>query len=239
MDDVYNLHRTAQAIVQQAPDIVGLQEVDNCTSRHPGDDQPALLSSLTGMPFYRYGKMRDFEGGGYGIAILSKHPILDTRVLRYNKPGTNTPPEDCGTPADKDFCQGALAVLVNVTTTTSGPLQLWFVTTHLGLQGAQEDETKQLVPFLTSLGSHVVLCGDMNSVPTDPAMQVLRDAHLQDMWQSCGTGPGFTFNSAAPFERIDFIYRAPKLAPVKCNAFVPDTQASDHRPLVLDVTVLE
>lgn len=39
----------------------GIQEVDNDTARHPGDDQPAILGALTGM-MPVYGKMRNFEG---------------------------------------------------------------------------------------------------------------------------------------------------------------------------------
>ncbi len=39
MDDVYNLSRTAEAIRLLNVDIVGLQEVDNNTDRHPHDNQ--------------------------------------------------------------------------------------------------------------------------------------------------------------------------------------------------------
>jgi endonuclease/exonuclease/phosphatase family metal-dependent hydrolase len=39
MDNVYNLSRTAEAIQHLKVDIVGLQEVDNNTDRHPHDNQ--------------------------------------------------------------------------------------------------------------------------------------------------------------------------------------------------------
>ena len=57
-------------------DVAGVQEVDFCTDRVGGRDQPALLADLSGMPYYRFTRAVDFRGGGYGTLILSKHPIL-------------------------------------------------------------------------------------------------------------------------------------------------------------------
>ncbi len=57
-------------------DIVGLQEVDVCTSRSKGIDQLKKLSELTGMPYYKFSKGINFRGGEYGTGILSKFPIV-------------------------------------------------------------------------------------------------------------------------------------------------------------------
>ena len=57
-------------------DVAGLQEVDYCNDRSGGRDQPALLSEMAGMPYYRFTRAVDFRGGGYGTLILSKYPIL-------------------------------------------------------------------------------------------------------------------------------------------------------------------
>jgi hypothetical protein len=43
-------------------DIIGLQEVDNLTVRTPNQDQMKILSSLTRLPYFRYGKNRDMPG---------------------------------------------------------------------------------------------------------------------------------------------------------------------------------
>lgn len=61
ISDVYNITRTGETIKSLSPMLVGVQEVDNMTARHPGDDQPAILGSITGLTPV-YGKMRDFEG---------------------------------------------------------------------------------------------------------------------------------------------------------------------------------
>lgn len=47
-----------------------------------------MFNVLLCICFGTYSKMRDFEGGGYGIGILSKHPLERVEVFRYAKPGT-------------------------------------------------------------------------------------------------------------------------------------------------------
>ena len=55
----------------EKPDIVALQEVDQKTRRASGVDQPAELARLTGMQVV-FGRNIDFEGGGYGTAVLTE-----------------------------------------------------------------------------------------------------------------------------------------------------------------------
>jgi len=220
-------------------DIIGIQEVDNYTLRHPGDDQTKILSESTGMKFAQFGKMRDFQGGGYGIAILCKHPILDTKLFYYSKPSKNQKMRICGDPAPGDYCQGALAVLVNI-----NGHKFWFVTTHIGLDGVQLNEVTQLFQqFISSTlkpsNYNIFVTGDFNTVPESTAIQYL-SVRLQDMWRSnnnaCGSGDGFTFDSASPFERIDYLFFYKIEHPIKClNASVVNTQASDHRPVLFDL----
>jgi hypothetical protein len=89
ISDIYNLTATATAINEFNVDFVGLQEVDNDTSRHPGQDQPLLLGQLTNMS-YAFGIMRYFEGGFFGIAALSRLPILDIQIFRYSNPNSSS-----------------------------------------------------------------------------------------------------------------------------------------------------
>lgn len=234
IDNVYNISRTAATIKSYKPMLVGLQEVDNNTARHPGDDQPAILAAKTGLA-YRYAKFRNFEGGGYGIAILSALPIEDTIILYYNKPGysINTPPSQCSNPQPRDYCQGALAIRVSMDIPNEFPIPvsgnnnnkqkngvsntkvpLWFATTHLEVDPrgqVQVEEVKQLLHFLSRLTpkAPVILTGDFNSKPTSEAIRlVVSDPgfKMYDVWHMCGVGPGFTYNSSKPFERIDYVF---------------------------------
>jgi len=248
-DQQVNLSRQAQVIIASGADLVALQEVDNRTRRTHDVDQTQQLSQLTSLPFYSYGKMRNFEGGGYGIAIVSRFRILKTEIFHYHLPNETAragtePPARCDVYKMRDYCQGALAVLVQVPNQDETPV--WFVTTHLGLEGVQLNETKQFLnefmPRLQKVAAPgttvpVILTGDFNSVPNDPNHQLLRDKGFADAWQQCGDGPkdeGFTFNSEKPFERIDFVYYTGMTTQPKCKlATVPNTMASDHRPVLV------
>lgn len=69
-------------ITNLQPDLVALQEVDQKTGRSSGIDQAAELGHLTGMHWV-FGKAMDYQGGGYGLAVLSRFPILTaTRGVR-------------------------------------------------------------------------------------------------------------------------------------------------------------
>ncbi len=69
-----DLKKTAEAIKAIDADIIGIQEVDRLTNRSGKVDQAQVLANLTGYNLV-FGKTIDFDGGEYGIAILSKHKI--------------------------------------------------------------------------------------------------------------------------------------------------------------------
>ena len=80
------VRRTATLISSVAPDFVCLQEVDDKTTRSNGIDETARIAELTGMHGV-FGKARDYQGGGYGVAILSKDEPLSvtTRTVEGNE----------------------------------------------------------------------------------------------------------------------------------------------------------
>jgi len=71
-----NLENIAKEIIKYSPDIVGFQEVDKNTQRTDRQDQIKLLAEMTGYPYYKFTKAIDYQGGGYGHAILSRYPIV-------------------------------------------------------------------------------------------------------------------------------------------------------------------
>eukprot|EP01102_Stenamoeba_stenopodia_P010070 TRINITY_DN2993_c0_g1_i1.p1 TRINITY_DN2993_c0_g1~~TRINITY_DN2993_c0_g1_i1.p1 ORF type:complete len:351 (-),score=64.11 TRINITY_DN2993_c0_g1_i1:121-1119(-) len=259
ISDIYNLTATAAAIRSFNVDFVGLQEVDNDTARHPGQDQPILLGEMTGL-VPSYAVMRYFEGGFYGVATLSspRFPILETQIWRYNNPNTtsplvNTPPQDCGNPVTGDYCQGILALRVALD--PMNETQMWFCTTHIGI-GTEIQEAEQIPAFINSLDPQLptILTGDFNSIPSSPAIQFLINASsipsspvtFVDMWAKCSTPagqPGYTFNSSMPTERIDYhlYYQPPSFTDYQlaCQSIeVGVTEASDHRPVVATYNVI-
>ena len=66
------------AIKASGADIIGLQEVDYKTNRAGGIDQAAKIAQLAGYLYYKFFKAFDFNGGGFGVAVLSKYPISNS-----------------------------------------------------------------------------------------------------------------------------------------------------------------
>nr|MDQ3389574.1 hypothetical protein [Gemmatimonadota bacterium] len=77
---VNNLERMATVVRETGADLVLLQEVDRGTLRSGGVDQPATLARLTGL-HAAFGSTLDYQGGEYGIALLSRWPILSDTLL--------------------------------------------------------------------------------------------------------------------------------------------------------------
>jgi hypothetical protein len=81
-DDVVDLERTARVLRALSPDIVGLQEVDERATRSGGVPQAVRLGELLGM-HHAFGRFMDYQGGAYGLAILSRQATAIGRILRH------------------------------------------------------------------------------------------------------------------------------------------------------------
>jgi hypothetical protein len=83
-------------------------------------------------------------------------------------------------------------------------------------------------------GRQRILLGDFNAPPDAPELAPLWD-QLADAWRSGGVGPELTYPAAAPDRRIDYVTVSAKIGVRLVR--VPYTLASDHLPLVADLTV--
>ena len=78
MDGFADYGRTANVILKEKPDVVALQELDSATMRSKGAYVLGELAQRTGM-HATYAPAIDFDGGKYGIGILSKErPLSDS-----------------------------------------------------------------------------------------------------------------------------------------------------------------
>lgn len=80
MDEVTDLGRIAEAIRKVAPDVVAVQEVDSVTGRSGGIDVLRTLGERTLM-FPTYAPAIDFDGGKYGVGMLSKEKPVSYRYI--------------------------------------------------------------------------------------------------------------------------------------------------------------
>ena len=71
MDEKVDIARVAEVILQSAPDVVAVQEIDSVTERSGKVDVLSELGNKVGMHAL-FASAIDFQGGKYGIGILSK-----------------------------------------------------------------------------------------------------------------------------------------------------------------------
>ena len=223
---VDNLRRVAAVIDSANADIVLLQEVDRRTQRSRGADHFAELRDLTGM-FGVFGKSLDYQGGEYGIAVLSRWRVDSVAAVALK---VEPPQERSGTYESRI----ALHVLIH---TERGPVHV--VNTHLDAGGPGTYRKQELIGILAHMqrtvpaDQPVLLGGDLNARPVTDDIAAVAFA-LTDAFGQCGTGPGETFPAHAPDRRIDYLF----YRKARCSAArVVNTQASDHRPFMAIIQI--
>src|SRR5690606_6599330 len=122
--DSIDIDAIAKVIIESGAELVALQEVDVHTIRSgKSSNQAEELGKLTGMDVF-FSKGIDYQGGEYGTAILSKHPITDTH--RYELPNL-------------EGLQSEPRTLAVVTVEVNG-IKLKFANTHLDYTNAENNQ---------------------------------------------------------------------------------------------------
>jgi endonuclease/exonuclease/phosphatase family metal-dependent hydrolase len=216
MDGEFDLPRLARIIDSTEPDLVALQEVDQATARSSGVNELTELGRLTHLHAV-FGKAMEFQGGGYGVGVLSRWPLL--RVDVHPLPG----------PEDREP-RTSLTVAVRVN--RNGPL-LQFTSTHLdsgrdfGNRMAQATElNRQLVHDDRTLA---ILAGDMNSGAETEVMHILGSS-----WSNVSPADPPPLIPTGRPGRVDHVLVRPLSGWKVIEATVVDAPiASDHRPVLV------
>jgi endonuclease/exonuclease/phosphatase family metal-dependent hydrolase len=222
--------RTAETIRRFAPDIVGLQEVDVHWGERSGfEDQATLLGRVLGMQV-RFAPIYTLPGADstrarrqYGVALLSRHKIARWTNDTLTRLSTIFPnPEPAPGPG-----------LLQATLEIDGVLVRVF-NTHLDYRADPRVRRQQVAEMLAYMGSAstpTLVLGDLNANPDAPELQPLFE-RFRDTWQSTGD-PGLTYPADKPVKRIDYVLASSHFQ-VR-SASVPVTEASDHRPVLVDL----
>lgn len=217
-----DLGKLAAVIKESNPDVIGLQEVDDGTRRSGGKRETDELAVLTGMRYRYFGANFDFDGGKYGLAILSKYPLTNARVIRLDRRTTR-----------ENGYEPRIAVAADVAAKGE---KITFVTVHASLHAEERDDNGRAI--LSALGAsapRAIVCGDFNETPSQAIGDLLTGAGMVDAFDEKHRFHfGFTAPADSPRRRIDFIYRG-KTFGKTAHAWVPNTKASDHRPIAVVV----
>ncbi|MBM4380068.1 MAG: endonuclease/exonuclease/phosphatase family protein [Deltaproteobacteria bacterium] len=74
----HGLDAVAGLIQEAHPEVVALPEVDRFSERSGGVDQVEALARRTGLPHTRFFRTTSLHGGDYGLAVLSRYPVVDS-----------------------------------------------------------------------------------------------------------------------------------------------------------------
>lgn len=214
-DGVIDLERAATVIESVGPDVVTLQEVDERCARSGSVDQAAWLGERLGMT-PMFGQFMDYDGGRYGMAVLSKLPVVSWKNIVL--PSGAEP-------------RSALAARVKLANGKE------VVVVGIHLYATEEERLAQAQTILDEFAGEeapVVLAGDFNSRPGSSVLQL-----FETSWTNPDKGEDrYTFPSEEPSREIDFVlYRGAESVGIVKVDVIDEPLVSDHRPLFLELEV--
>ena len=245
VDGAVDLDRFARAVGALDADVLALQEVDRDQPRSHGADLTAVAAEAMDAPEHRFvatlagtpdlwsaadGELQP-NTASYGIALLSRHPVLSwhalalpalTRKVPVVFPGQRVPS------MVRDEPRAALAAVIEVPADDGGrPVAMTVVSTHLSfIPGWNSRQLRHLVRDLRGVPRPVVLMGDLN-LEGDRAARVSR-------WRPLTSTNTFPLEN--PNRQLDHVLAD---GPIEATSLgrALDTGLSDHRALVVDVAL--
>jgi endonuclease/exonuclease/phosphatase family metal-dependent hydrolase len=216
-DEVGTLDSMGSFIKKLKPTLVGLQEVDSVCTRSGKVDQMKRLAKITGM-HYAFVRHFPYQGGAYGVGVLSKYPIVQTesKTLKLLKPGAN------GQSVSMIFC----------TVRISRKKEIVFATAHYSAfdKATRVFQVEETLRYLESEHRPVIFTGDLNATPETEEIQKL----LQRL-QSVDSSSLPTFPETQPSKTIDYILVSPQHLKGVKKVVTPEVRYSDHLPLMATI----
>lgn len=211
--NVIDIDAIARVIVESKADIVALQEVDQFTKRSGNASQIQLIAEKAGLKYYHFFKAINYDGGDYGIAILSKYP--------FEQPTSIPLPQ-------KNTAEERVLAFVKISINKTPFI---FANAHLDATGNPANREVQMQEILKTFEKEtlpVILCGDLNSVAGTAAINLLDTQFKRTCLANCeGTIP-----ETNPNRTIDYIAVKNWGWPLVKHQVIAESYASDHRPLM-------
>lgn len=211
LDNKMDTIRLAETIKQASPDVVALQELDCNTRRNGQRNFLQELADHTGM-YPTYAKSIDYQGGTYGIGVLSRQKPESIR--RIPLPGREEK-RVLLIVEFKNFVQFA---------------------THLSLTPEDQSASLQIIAREASTyNKPVIFSGDLNLKPDSvQGKELVRHFVILNSTET----PSFPADK--PSKLIDYICcfnHKDTTCKVEKAEIINEPKASDHRPVVVRATL--
>ncbi|WP_448104506.1 endonuclease/exonuclease/phosphatase family protein [Pedobacter panaciterrae] len=217
-----DIQAIADVINKATPDLVALQEVDVYTERSGKQSHQAKdLAEKTGM-HYHFAKAIDRSGGDYGVAVLSRFPVI--KAESYRLPLT-------------EGSKGEIRAAAVIHTKIFGE-EVVFISAHLDHLSDEDRklQVEELNKILRSKSKYPLIFGaDLNMKRNNPVIRILE----KEVVFSC-TDCMPTFPSDRPKDTIDYLMvnaKAFKEYHISDYRVVNESYASDHLPLMMDISL--
>ncbi|MBI3652030.1 MAG: endonuclease/exonuclease/phosphatase family protein [Acidobacteria bacterium] len=218
-DNAYDLNRQATYLVNQAPDIVGMYEVEQSGSKNMPQQLAALMTQKTGVT-WNYYWVPKFAGYTEGNFILTKWPVVSTSHLYLS------------------YQRSVAQMSVNV----NGKVVNFF-TTHLDANSStyRLAEVSELKNFLAGFAEPRIIVGDFNAGP-DLSEITQMTANYFDSWNeamNASTATSYPDNPVVWMTRtrrgrIDYIFYSKGASNLTLNsAAIPDLRDLSRTPVEL------
>jgi endonuclease/exonuclease/phosphatase family metal-dependent hydrolase len=209
-----DVNAVVSSLKKYGDDIIALQEVDVNTKRSGNVDEAKEIATELDMQFF-FAKAINYDGGEYGVALLSRFELRDTQVLYL--------PMDTAK-------NGEQRVLATAIIRLPSRRSVMIACTHLDHRKDPKSRELQMttikaVAAKTKLA--FVIAGDFNTEPGSTVLQSFDEAFQR----SCEDCP-LTFPADLPNKTIDFVgfKKSIKIKAIS-HAVLPETYASDHLPV--------
>ncbi|MDO8992178.1 MAG: endonuclease/exonuclease/phosphatase family protein [Daejeonella sp.] len=117
-----------------------------------------FLAEQTGM-YYAYARHFAFDGGSYGLGVLSHYPLMDIKDLRINLSSTGKP--ETRSLLTVDFIKGRT--------------KFTFATVHMDYRDSKsrQVQAEEIVKIFSESKNPIILTGDFNAKPGTKELKTL------------------------------------------------------------------
>jgi endonuclease/exonuclease/phosphatase family metal-dependent hydrolase len=194
-------------------DIIALQEVDHRLRRSGFSDQPGTLATALGF-HYVFAASIKWEGGDYGLALLSRWPLVSVERHRVDVVGVGEP----------------RIVLEAVVCANGRPFRVFNHHADIGGAARTASLARLLEVVRPRLGRGLLVAADLNAAPHIDGVRALVGAGLVDVGAERDE-PTF------PHGRIDYLLADVVLTKGLRRAQVWVTDKSDHHAVIAEFSV--